>query len=405
MTLAGGRRELVTYGKSGAADGRPLDADTVFEAGSITKVFTALLLADMVLRREVALADPVASLLPAGTKIPERGKPISLLDLATYSSGLPRMPENFKPADLSNPFADYGPDRLLAFLASHELKHEPGTHYEYANLGFALLGHALAQRAGKPYEALVVERVCAPLGLGDTRITLTPAMMARRAQGHDFNLFPTPDWEFDAFAGAGALHSTANDLASFVEAAMGQRSSPLREAFALLLSVRRPAFKPTPDVAMGWFVSSGRIDEMVWKDGGTGGTCAFVGYSQKGRRGAVLLSNAGWRNSINDIGYHLIDPDLPVKKQRRAVALDAARLERLVGSYRFEAFTIVVTRQGDRLFAQLGMQPMFEVFASADLDFFYRVVDAQLSFEIAPDGRASALVLHQNAKDRRGLRQ
>ena len=403
VTVQDGRRELVSYGRSDMPDERPLDMDSVFEIGSITKVFTALLLADMVQRREVALADPVASLLPAGTKIPEKGKPITLLDLATYTSGLPRMPGNWAPGDSRNPYADYTAAMMMEFLASYELKHEPGTHYEYANLGFGLLGHALATRAGRPYEALVIERICTPLGMGDTRIALTPAMKARRVQAHDANLFPTPDWEFQVFAGAGALRSTANDLCTFVEAAMGRRASPLKEAFALLLATQRPAYKPTPDVALGWFVSHGKLFDIVWKDGGTGGTCSFIGFAPKRQRGGVVLSNAGYWNNINDIGYHLIDPDLPVKPQRRAVPIEAAKLARLVGSYKFEKFTIAVTRLGDRLFAQLGTQPAFEVFALSDTEFFYRVVDAQLTFELGPDGNPAALVLHQNNKDMRGM--
>ena len=404
VTVQDGRRELVTYGRPDTPDDRPLDMNSVFEIGSITKVFTALLLADMVQRREVTLADPVASLLPAGTKIPEKGKPITLLDLATYTSGLPRMPGNFAPGDSRNPYADYTAAKMMEFLASYELKHEPGTTYEYANLGFGLLGHALATHAGRPYEAMVVERICTPLGMDDTRITLTPAMKARRVQAHDANLFPTPDWEFQVFAGAGALRSTANDLCTFVEAATGLRSSPLKEAFALLLSAQRPAYKPTPDVALGWFVSHGKLFDIVWKDGGTGGTSSFIGFAPQRQRAGVVLSNAGYWNNISDIGYHLIDPDLPVKPQRRALPIAAARLERLVGRYKFEKFTIVVTRLGDRLFAQLGQQPAFEVFATSDTEFFYRVVDARLTFELGPDGQPTALVLHQNNRDQRGSR-
>jgi CubicO group peptidase (beta-lactamase class C family) len=403
VTLKAGRRELVTYGHAGTPDDRPLDMDSVFEIGSITKVFTALLLADMVRRKEGALADPVASLLPAGAKIPEKGKPITLLDLATYTSGLPRMPGNFAPGNSKNPYADYTAAMMMEFLASYELKHEPGTHYEYANLGFGLLGHALATRAGKPYEALVLERICSPLGMGDTRIALTPSMKARADQAHDANLFPTPYWDFqDAFVGAGALRSTANDLCTFVEAAMGQRESPLKEAFELLLSIERPTYKPTPDVALGWFVSHGKLFDIVWKDGGTGGTCSFVAFAPKRGRGAVVLSNAGYWNNINDIGYHLIDPGLPVKPQRHSVPIDAAQLERLVGSYKFERFTIAVTRLGPRLFAQLGKQPAFEVFAASDTEFFYRAVDARLTFELGSDGRVTALVLHRNDRDQRG---
>ena len=402
VTLADGRRELVTYGHAGTPHDRPIDMDSVYEIGSITKVFTALLLADMVQRKEVTLDDPVAALLP-GAKIPEKGKPITLLDLATYTSGLPRMPSNFHPGDPKNPFADYTAAMMREFLASYELKHEPGTTYEYANLGFGLLGYALATRAGKPYEALVVERICGPLGMADTRIALTPSMMARRVQAHDAGLDPTPYWDFqDCFVGAGALRSTANDLCTFVEAASGLRESPLKEAFALLLATQRPAYKPTPDVGLGWFVSHGKLFDIVWKDGGTGGTCSFIAFAPQRRRGAVLLSNAGYENNVNDIGYHLIDPDLPVKPQRRAMPIDAARLARLVGSYKFEKFTIAVTQLGPRLFAQLGTQPAFEVFATSETEFFYRVVDARLSFELGPDGRVAALVLHQNNKDQRG---
>jgi serine-type D-Ala-D-Ala carboxypeptidase/endopeptidase len=239
--------------------------------------------------------------------------------------------------------------------------------------------------------------------MGDTRIALTPSMTARGVQAHDANLFPAPYWDFqDAFAGAGALRSTANDLCSLVEAASGLRESPLKDAFALLLSTERPAYKPTPNVGLGWFVSHGKLFDIIWKDGGTGGTCSFIAFAPKRRRGAVVLSNAGYWNNINDIGYHLIDPDLPVKPQRHSVPIEAAKLERLVGSYKFEKFTIAVTRRGDRLFAQLGQQPAFEVFGISETEFFYRVVDARLTFELGPDGQPTALVLHQNNKDQRG---
>src|SRR5580704_5982109 len=164
----GAGSRLVAYGASGTPDNRKLDGDTVFEIGSITKVLTALILADMVERGEVAMTEPVAKYLPASVKVPEfQGKPITLLDLATYASGLPNMPDNFVPKDqldhwaaLPNPFADYTVEKLYAFLSGYELKYPPGTHYEYANLGFGLLGHALARRADEGYETLMVERVC-----------------------------------------------------------------------------------------------------------------------------------------------------------------------------------------------------------------------------------------------------
>jgi len=149
------------------------DADTVFEIGSITKVFTSLILADMVGRGEVKLDDPVAKFLPASVKLPERdGKKITLIDLSNQVSGLPRMTDNFKPADGADPYVDYGPDRLYEFLSRYHLTRAIGEKYEYSNLGVGLLGHALALKAGVGYEELVRCRVLEPLGMSDTAIVL-----------------------------------------------------------------------------------------------------------------------------------------------------------------------------------------------------------------------------------------
>src|SRR4051812_44054714 len=182
---------LVTYGRSGAPDGRSLDGDTVFEIGSITKVFTALLLAEMVLRGEVEFDDPIAKYLPKDMRVPAyRGKEITLLDLATHTASLPTSPRNAIPTSDGNPLADYSVEKLYAFLSEHTLRCEPGTRYEYANVGFGLLGHVLALRAGRSYEELIVERICAPLGLDSTRISLSASMRARMAQGHNAILQP-----------------------------------------------------------------------------------------------------------------------------------------------------------------------------------------------------------------------
>jgi serine-type D-Ala-D-Ala carboxypeptidase/endopeptidase len=343
MRTADGRH-LATYGSADTPGGdgsagatpnhRPLDGDTVFEVGSITKVFTALLLADMIERGEVGLDDPVMKYLP--TAMPggvslamHDSKPITLLDLATYTSGLPNMPDNFAPKDPANPFADYTVAQLYGFLTGFVPRFDPGTHYEYANLGFGLLGHALALRAGRSYEDLVVDRICTPLGLDSTRITLSASMRGRMAQGHDRALDPVANWDLPTLAGAGALRSTANDLFTFLEACLGLRQTPLARAFAHMLTVRRRAWAQM-DVAFGWFVVSRNDDEIVWKDGETGGYSSFVGYSTKSRLGSIVLSNAGILN--DDIGFHLINPAYPLTRMRQPVAIDPARLADYVGS-------------------------------------------------------------------------
>jgi D-alanyl-D-alanine-carboxypeptidase/D-alanyl-D-alanine-endopeptidase len=178
-------RKIIAAGSMGMNDPRPLDGDTLFEAGSITKAFTSLLLAEMVERGEVALDDPVAKYLPAAVKVPTRnGKPITLQDLSRHRSALPRMPSNFNPKNPVNPYVDYPVQRLYEFLSGHELRRDIGAEYEYSNLGAGLLGHALARRAGLSYEGLLQQRVLRPLGMASTGIALTPALKARSAGAH-----------------------------------------------------------------------------------------------------------------------------------------------------------------------------------------------------------------------------
>ncbi len=398
-------RQLLAVGQSGAPDGRGLDADSVFEIGSITKVFTALLLADMVQRGEVALDDPVERYLPPeGRPRAYQGHPMTLLDLATYTSGLPRMPSNFAPKDAANPYADYTVAQLYAFVSTYAPEYYPGSHYEYANLGFALLGHVLALRAGRSYEELVVARICDPLGMNDTRITLTPSMQRRLVPGHDTQLQPAANWDLPTFAGAGALRSTARDLFRFLAAARDP-SSALAPAFARVLEVRRPLASPTDSVAAGWFVSVAHADELVWKDGGTGGYSSFIGYSTRSFRAAVLLSNAANYTPTLALGLHLLNSEYKLPRLRVPVSIEPAALAALAGRYALSpSFILTVTPRDGHLMVQATNQAEYEVFPESDTRFFYRVVDAQLTFHLGADGVASAVVLHQNGRNRRGQR-
>ena len=386
-TFDAGRQNIVTYGRSGAANDRPLDGDTVFEIGSITKVFTALLLAEMVTRGEVALDDPVAKYLPDHVKMPTRnGKLITFLDLATYTSGLPRLPDGI-PNFGDNPYANYTVEQLYAFLSNHVLRFEPGTHYEYANLGFGLLGHVLALRANTSYEDLLVSRVCTPLGLGDTRISLTDSMRERLAQGHESSLKATSNWDLPTLAGAGALRSTANDLLKFMKATC------LNEAGAPL----RPVNNSNQTVGLGWFVRSENDDEVVLKDGGTGGYASFVGFSKRLRSGAIVLSNAS--NPINDIGLRLTNPAYKLAQYPPEVSVDPAILSAYEGVYRMTPkFALTIRAEAGRLYVRATGQPEFELFAESENRFFMRIVDAQGTFLRNKDGAVDRLLWHQGGR-------
>jgi CubicO group peptidase (beta-lactamase class C family) len=399
----------VAYGTLAKDDKRPLNGDTIFEIGSVTKVFTSLLLADMVQRGEVALADPIAKYLPKEVKVPERGgRAITLQDLSMHVSGLPRMPTNFSPQDPANPYADYSADKLYRFLSTYELTRDPGSQFEYSNLGGGLLGHVLARRAGMDYEALVRSRIAKPLGMNSTVIALSPELKARLAVGHNDKLAPVPNFDFQVLAGCGALRSSGSDMLDFLAANLGYTRSSLAPAMAAMLAVRRQTSVPGPDTGLGWLFANRGGNDVIWHNGGTYGYRSFVGFDPKTRVGVVVLSNTFTAAGVDDIGMHLLDsrfPLIPPPKERKEIAVDPKVLEGHVGRYQLAPnFIVTISLEGNRLFAQLTNQPKFEIFAESDREYFYKIVDAQITFEADSQGRTPALVLHQNGANVPGKR-
>jgi len=394
---------IETQGSSGTP--RPLDVDTLFEIGSITKVFTALLMADMAGRGELALTDPLSKFLPPQARpLPYDDAEITLLDLATHTSGLPRLPADIPPDILDDPYASYTQARLYAFLGGFRPAHYPGAHYEYSNLGFGLLGHVLALRANRPYEDLVRTRIAIPLGLENTTITLSPEQRACLTPGHDATLALVSNWNFDVLAGAGALRSSARDLARFLACAQGA-ANPLSLAFVALLKTRRQTDLPNETVGAGWFIHTEHNDEIVWKDGGTGGYASFIGFSRRTNLSAILLANAANYTTNSRLGLHLVNDAIPAPIARTALTSPPATLPRLAGIYRINPnFALTVTLRDGHLFVQATNQDEFEVYPETETSFFYRVVNAQLTFELAAEGPANSVTLHQNGRDLRGRR-
>src|SRR5262245_21313525 len=281
----GDKSEVATFGK--LDDGRAPDGDTVYEIGSITKTFTATLLARDVLSGRVTLETPVTQLLPS-FKIQSRdGKEITLGELGTQHSGLPRMPSNLLPQDPANPYADYDAAKLKAFLAGYELPRDPGASYEYSNLGFGLLGYALAQSVHTTYGTLIDEAILKPLGMTMSGMAFTDAMRAHLAPAHEAAGTAAKNWDLDALAGAGAIRSTANDMLRYLKANMGIDQSPLTPAMQLAQRPRSDVTKTTR-IGLAWMTTDKGI---VWHNGMTGGYKSFIGFSADGRRGVVILSN------------------------------------------------------------------------------------------------------------------
>lgn len=300
------QRRIVMAGQAG------LNGDTVFAIASLTKLFTALLLAEMAVRGEVALEDPVNRYLPAGVRVAAlRGRELRLVNLASYVSGLPGWPPNLKGLDTATPFPAYSEADLYAALKNGALKYPPGSHYEYSNFGFGLLAHVLARRGGRTFEEMLLTRICKPLGMNSTRITPDAAMRARLAPAHSDAGRSVKPWVFPAtLQGAGALYSTANDMLNFLEGATGRRNA-LSRAFATLLKIRHPTDRPDRDAACGWMISSTGGEEHAWKDGATVGYSSFAGYSLRSRDALVLLANGQCGPSFAVLGRHVLNARFP----------------------------------------------------------------------------------------------
>ena len=397
-------RRVVAYGSLEKGDKRPLDGDTIFEIGSITKVFTALLAADMAHRGELKLDDPIAKYLPPGVKVPERnGRQITLVDLATHTSGLPGMPDNFRPKDPANPYVDYTTEALYSFLSSYELPREIGSKFVYSNLGFGLLGQGLAHRAGMDYEQLVITRICEPLHMNSTRITLSPALRQRFAAGHGQDLLTVAAWDIPTLAGAGALRSSTNDLLTFLAAMLGYTDNPLAAAQKTTLETARPTGGAFVDSGLGWVIDTRGGGEIIWKNGGTGGYRTFIGYSPKTRIGIVALANTSTNEGTDDIGLHLLDARFPLSVPDGSPTehpVDVKTLDTYVGYYEVSApFILTVTREDNQLFVRGTGQPKSAIYPKSAAEFFSKIVDARFTFETDTQGKVTALVLHQNGRD------
>ena len=370
------------------AHGTPAaDGDSVFEIGSITKVFTGILLAEMIERGEVALDDPIAKYLPKGLTLPSRnGKEITLGSLVTQSSGLPRLPFNLAPRDGANPYADYTVELLYAALGKIQLAHDPYEHYEYSNLGVGLLGHVLSLRAGKSYEALLRERVLDPLGMSETVIVLDEARRIRLVPGHTATLEAAKNWDMGALAGAGALRSTANDMAKLLRAQLGfvKVEGPLGKALVRAPVALLPTVSEGLAVGMGWHILTRRGLNIVWHNGGTGGYRSWVGYAPDKKTGVVVLS--GTAVAVDDIGLHLLDATFRLTNytpnaRRREMMQEEPAMRQHVGRYRLNpVMTIVITLEEGRLHAQATGQSKARLYAEAPGRYFMKEAEAQIEF-------------------------
>ena len=309
---SGGR--LIAHGAFGVNDPRPVDGDTFFEIGSVTKVFTSLLLAEMASRGEVRFDDPVGKYLPDTVRMPQfEGRQIC----CRISPRTPRLcrdsPRICSFRDLTIRTRTIPLHACTEFLSSYALTRAIGSQYEYSNLGAGLLGHAFSLRAGSDYESAIQTRILARLKMRDTAIGLSLAARTRLAQGHSHLRVPAGNWDLAALAGAGGLKSTTNDLMKLLAAFAGIGERSLEAPMASMLSVVRAGAVPGTSAALGWHITTLEGTEIVWHGGRTGGYSAFIGYVPGRRTGVAVLSNMASASGagVDDIGLHLLDGESP----------------------------------------------------------------------------------------------
>jgi serine-type D-Ala-D-Ala carboxypeptidase/endopeptidase len=387
--VEGDRSEIVAFGK--LADGRAPDGDTVYEIGSVTKTFTASLLARAVLSGRVTLDTPVARLLP-DFKIPSRGgREITFGELATHHAGLPPSPSNLLPRDSANPFAHYDTAKLRAFLAHYELPRDPGAAFEYSDVGFGLLGHALAELEHATYDAAIDDVILKPLGTTMTGTAATETLRAHLVPGHDSADKPAMNWDIPGLAGTGAIRSTARDMLRYLRANMGVDPSPLLAAMKLAQQPRRDMDKTTR-IGLAWRISDKGV---IWHPGMTWGYRSFVGFTGDGKRGVVILSNTA--ADADDLGFATLVDGTPLALAYKAIELPVSSLADYEGTYKLaDTFLLTVFRLNDGMFARATGQKAFPILPSAPNEFFGKAWGLSISFTRDSGGAVNGLVLRQS---------
>jgi CubicO group peptidase (beta-lactamase class C family) len=385
--------KFICYGKT-SSGGAAVGENTIFEIGSISKVFTSLLLADAVERGEVKYDDTVAGSLAAVVKISGEVGLITLKNLSTQTSGLPRMPANFNPKNPADPYSDYFAKDLYAFLETVKLNSPPGKKYDYSNLGVGLLGNILETKLKGGYEKLVVERICKVLNMSDTSVEVPKDKISRFSKGHAGTI-ETSYWNLNALAGAGALRSTAKDIIQFLRAQMDPPKGNLGKAIVMTHEIFAPAGTPDLGITLGWHAFDKFGGRYYWHNGGTGGFRSFMGFDPAAKRAVVVLSNSSM-DVADDIGLNILNAQFKLKPIKMPVVIDYKIYDEYIGEYEFAPGAIMtVTRDGDNLFAQLTGQEKCRIFPLSPKRFFYTVVEAEIEFERNDKNITGSLILFQ----------
>ena len=301
--IQNGKISTYGYGETVKGNGKIPNDDNFFELGSITKTFTATLLAWYVQAGKVKLTDPIIKYLPDSVAANPELKSITLLNLVNHTSGLERIPDNLIPhaTDPLNPYKDYNLKLLYEYLKTCKLKSKPGEQYAYSNLGVGLLGSILEGLSQQLYEEMVREVICKPLGMFSTDQYLNPLLSPRFVQVYNAQGQATPAWDFDVLAACGALRSTMNDMLIYAKANMYPGKDALSKAIQMTHQI---TFTKDVKIAMAWHIITVNGVDYIFHNGGTNGSSSFLAFNPKKNLAIVVLSNAS--ESTDAVGTEIL---------------------------------------------------------------------------------------------------
>ncbi len=395
------------YGTLSADNSQSPTENTIYEIGSISKVFTGVLLASAVNAGEVKLDDSIGSIVKSiSEKNAAVGDSIQLRHLSTHTSGLPRMPGNWSPADQHRPYVDYDRKKMIEFIEVVKPTQTPGEPSGYSNYAVGLLGELLSIKSGKSYQQLLSEGITTPLDMQSTTLQVSEDDRVRFAPPHQSSGEPDYEWELNAFAGAGGIRSTVHDMQRFIDAHLSPRSDDLGKAIELAWEQHLPAQGKSFAMGLGWHIA--RDGSTRWHNGQTGGYHSMLMINRNMNAGVIVLGNTA-SGDIDWIGESIIQllAGIDVKpKEMATIKVPEETLARLEGDYELAPqFVLTVTAKSGRLFVQATNQPQLRVYPDSETKWSYREVDAKLTFELPATGVATALTLHQNGQNMKATRK
>lgn len=374
------------------------DEKTLYEIGSISKVFTSLLLAAAVESGRLKLDDPISSVMTElREKNPTVGNAITFRHLSHHVSGLPVIPANFAPADSTNPFARYDRRLLTEYLVSVKPARKPAVAYEYSNLGAGLLGDLLSRQAGVSYETLLKQQVTVPLKMPDTGITLSREQLDRFAPPYNAALLPEKAWDFDALAGCGAIRSTVDDMLLFAEACLHPPEGQLGQAINLAWNAEKTTTDGHMTMGLGWMIAAD--GSTRWHNGQTGGYQSMMLVNRDRQCATILLCNTAG-SQTDALAEQIIQTTMGLNVQPKSFEnefrVDPQTASRLAGRYQLAPGILITVQVRDgRMMAQLTGQQFLALKPVSETEWKYQAVDAILKFELPETGSSPKVTLLQ----------